>query len=373
MTAWGYPVQVRGLLDTRFTRRNTSGALKVLLNDSLRNQVTLAGTPSLNLSVDFLDSGHLLPGHSGAPLLDGAGRVVAIADGGLERGGVEINWAIPAQLLTQLEKSSESPDFTPPHADILFAADLVEESDLAQFSVDVDTLDTSRPELISVTGVSYTCGSARFVKVRTRTLEVLQQAADDPRGLLQLRSISGILVTQSDSFDVYQDLTSGATAVTPAGVAWTPGPSGCWVASPSGHVTQFVSIAPAPNPMAIQSISLQFEQRVFAAIGGGLPQVDPNWTQITPIVRSDGGIVRRGAYILPQFASTKYMFETLASKNGTFMGVATVRHDFTPMRFQMQQACLNGAQGPLCPELMEDVRWQAMMTLATHLSMFPFA
>jgi Trypsin-like peptidase domain len=39
--------------------------------------------------------GHLLPGHSGAPILDSRGRVVAVASGGLKGGYADISWAIP--------------------------------------------------------------------------------------------------------------------------------------------------------------------------------------------------------------------------------------------------------------------------------------
>jgi trypsin-like peptidase len=39
--------------------------------------------------------GNLLPGHSGAPILDSKGNVVAVANGGLKEGFAGISWAVP--------------------------------------------------------------------------------------------------------------------------------------------------------------------------------------------------------------------------------------------------------------------------------------
>ena len=56
-------------------------------------------SPSLQIDVLNLQA-QLLPGHSGAPLLDSADRVVAIGSGGLRGGEVGRSWAIPWQAVT---------------------------------------------------------------------------------------------------------------------------------------------------------------------------------------------------------------------------------------------------------------------------------
>ena len=51
-------------------------------------------SPSMKKDVLSIE-GHLLPGHSGAPILNGKNEVVGVADGGLKGGSVGISWAIP--------------------------------------------------------------------------------------------------------------------------------------------------------------------------------------------------------------------------------------------------------------------------------------
>lgn len=51
-------------------------------------------SPNLQMPV-LRVQGHLVPGHSGAPLLDSQERAVGVGNGGLAQGQVEIGWAIP--------------------------------------------------------------------------------------------------------------------------------------------------------------------------------------------------------------------------------------------------------------------------------------
>lgn len=57
-------------------------------------------SPSPEIAILEIQS-HLVPGHSGAPVLDGEGQLIGISNGGLEGGTVEIGWAIPWPITLQ--------------------------------------------------------------------------------------------------------------------------------------------------------------------------------------------------------------------------------------------------------------------------------
>lgn len=179
LRAWGYPFPTRGLIDTLFRRREVTPRLKELLNDQLRAEVHTAGMPDLDSEILMLDVGLLLPGHSGAPLVDTDGRVVGIADGGLERGAVAVNWAIAAPRLEELVTSRESLSAAAVIPTTLFAADAVPASEI--------------PTATQVVRqhADWQCGSTRLLYVRTRTFAQLADTADDQYGMRQLLANSG--------------------------------------------------------------------------------------------------------------------------------------------------------------------------------------
>lgn len=99
VTVDGFPLNFDSLLESRELRIRKR-AIRLL--DSLipRTASELIenwkerNSPSLGINVLSIE-GHLLPGYSGAPILNKANEVVGIANGGLQGGKVEISWAIP--------------------------------------------------------------------------------------------------------------------------------------------------------------------------------------------------------------------------------------------------------------------------------------
>ncbi|WP_138464522.1 serine protease [Poseidonocella sp. HB161398] len=100
--AWGYPLAAAQLIDLRVDfaggleggtttlgRAFSSGDLAKLF---LGQDYPTRDTEILRVTTT------LQPGHSGAPIFDAGGRVVAIADGGLLGGWRGINWSIPAHV-----------------------------------------------------------------------------------------------------------------------------------------------------------------------------------------------------------------------------------------------------------------------------------
>ena len=86
---------------------NSSGRLEGLLPNAVKNALNSCRRPSPSIEILYLD-GTLLPGFSGSPIIDNSGRLVGIADGGLESGASSISWGIKANKLTSLLGSSET-------------------------------------------------------------------------------------------------------------------------------------------------------------------------------------------------------------------------------------------------------------------------
>lgn len=316
LVAWGYGEGVPAMRDFRRLRvANGAATLEQNVPSQVASELKRAGSPALDLNVVPIDA-PLAPGLSGAPLLDGSDRVRAIADGGVTHGVTHVSWAIPVRYLAELIASSDSTaTFATPNAH-LSAAEVTR--------AQVFSADFVAPDARTVN-----CGTARLRMARTRTLAEARIGNDSPLGLQQLETgIGGALPTLP--FDVYEDAISGATVALPAGVELrTEGPTWCRATMLNGLIDIIVSvttIAPGSNP---DVISNQFE--LFAATQPAaywLP--DTQWSYIAPFYRPDGLIVRRKAFfhwVPNQFnRPTEYMFETLAARNGTFIGVAAIRH-----------------------------------------------
>lgn len=109
----GYPVNLP-------TQRRTDLkylGLKKLINlipegSNILPSLSRRGSPSLNSPMLDLQ-GHLLPGHSGAPIFNQDNKLIGVGNGGLQAGTIEIGWAVPWQeinwkLITEDEERFEN-------------------------------------------------------------------------------------------------------------------------------------------------------------------------------------------------------------------------------------------------------------------------
>lgn len=102
----GYPLEVTGLRSRRLAMSDIApDQLANALDSAARNDLVALGFPTLEQKVVQLE-GDLLPGDSGAPVLDSNGVVVAIGNGGLKRGQVGLGWGIPAAQLDTLSQKT---------------------------------------------------------------------------------------------------------------------------------------------------------------------------------------------------------------------------------------------------------------------------
>lgn len=123
---WGYPLAAEEMTD-----------LKIEFGGGLKRGLTTLGAAFSSKELDLLVRGQaypsrrtqilrvnsiIQPGHSGAPIFDRNGNIVAIADGGLLGGFRTLNWSIPAQVyLPLLLESNDRMPTKPSHRAQLFS------------------------------------------------------------------------------------------------------------------------------------------------------------------------------------------------------------------------------------------------------------
>lgn len=90
----GYPVELEDQLLTTQVVANYTQQLRKLVPASYRSALQQRNSPNLTTNVMRVEA-HLAPGHSGAPFLTEDGDLVAVANGGLRQGTLEIGWAMP--------------------------------------------------------------------------------------------------------------------------------------------------------------------------------------------------------------------------------------------------------------------------------------
>ncbi len=276
--------------------------LQNLLTGSAANEIGLLGFPSLNTEIVYLD-GSLLHGFSGAPVVDNQGRLIGIADGGLENGAASISWCIHAKHLQNLENSNTViPDLNHAAIRTLFSGE------------DVDA-NVAAAESIRLNGYS-------FKKYKTRTFSQLNQTGNYSQfpelGLSQLLSmftVSGIDFSQF-TYDIYIEETTGATIVIPSDLSLAADGDFLTASSSDGTYKMLIQIAQSAN---LQQTSLEYETAIKTATNTYNWYADYRLSFMQPLIRPDNVIINRRAYYAP--GTSDYGFEALAGKKNTFLGL----------------------------------------------------
>jgi hypothetical protein len=317
--------------------------------------VQKAGTPDLDVEILPIDD-PIAAGLSGAPIYDAAGHVNGVADGGVRHGIGHASWAIPVKYLAELARSTESPNSYVVTSGNLSAAEVTR----AQV-YSADFVDPHAPRV--------NCGSATLRKERVVPFAQASLVTDSPAGLVQLEQAFQFKTVPQFNLDVYADTVSGATIVVPAGTVIVSNGGACAASSPNGAITAIIMVTTVPAGQTAQSLSVAFES------AGMMPypamwRADPAWTNLTPWVRADGLVVIRKAfaYYYPpnQYNfSSRYMFETLALRGQTFLGIMGYRNNDLAA-----SACNARLQFVNCPGPDYMLSW-VTLALSVHLATFP--
>ena len=356
---------------------NSSGRLEGLLPNAVKNALNSCRSPSPSIEILYLD-GTLLPGFSGSPIIDNNGRLVGVADGGLESGASSISWGIKASQLTSLSSSNE----TFPHllncggaSNVTFSSEnLLEESH-------VDYIEYRE---------------FKFIKTKIRTVQEMMHTVDDPLGLQQLinaYSMSNNINYLEFEYDIYEDLYSGMTFCVPRGTELEVNNDliiGNFESADFKLVIypeQIQFLNPNPSLRYVSSAN-SFQQKIIAVDGGNFDyQKDFNLSYRSgPIIRYDGIKVNREAY--RGFASEinsfgvwvnvpkTYSFQTHIGRNNYYLGVSAINMSSTMKDANNLSSCINSGQchsqlrSTSCERICGEYQLFSQLVIGVHMGGF---
>jgi S1-C subfamily serine protease len=357
----GFPLKTANISSTRLDLRLGGSKLSEIVTDAaLQDHIAQLGFPSLDLRIVPIE-GHLLPGLSGAPIFDSAGKVVAIGDGGLANGAAGISWGIPASELHDLVSSSDVVGQQSPGT--------------AGSAIRAAGLFASESEA-SVQG-KITCSGVELTKIRTASFSQIAASTDDALGLQQMVNYFNVNPA-GFTFDIYQHLSSGATVVIPSNVSLTADGNSCTATLSNGDFVMRVELAIASSDAEAQSDTQRFESdAVKGAIQGW--SVDPSFTYFAPKGRFDGMLVVRKGFVhlnaqliapntIPQ---DKYLFETIATRKDVVVTETVLNNVATLQNNQLAIICRTSPLTPTCTGINARTDDWVRAVLAVQLVTFP--
>ncbi len=278
--------------------------LRNLLPASAENEIAKLSFPSLETEITYL-KGHLLKGFSGSPVVDHSGRLIGVADGGLNNGAASISWCIAAKSLDKLESSTDAfPTNSIPRARTLFAGD--------------DYIDN---EVISN-------GTHSFRKTATKTFAELDRNGTYSNfaemGLFQLlaKFRQSNINYEDFRYNIYTEMSTGATIAIPDDMNLTVNDDFFYAENASNDIRVIVRMDKSLNP---QLVSLNFEEFLMQETNIRTWIIDQRLSFMIPLQRPDNVIINRKAWF--NQTPNRYMFEVLAFRYDTFMGMSIIIDD----------------------------------------------
>ena len=301
----GYNAGNSSYMDRDFSVGLSQGtSLKDILPSASQEEIKKLQFPSLSTQITYL-KGSLLHGFSGSPIVDMQGKLIGVADGGLENGAAGISWCVNASHINNLENSSEPfPILNQTRINTLFAYE------------DYQNKDAENNVVIEL-------GNFKFQKIKTRTFSQLDLTGKysnaDAMGLSQLLSLFSMYNYKSFEYDIYMESTTGATIVIPADNELQL-KDGLLVAG-NKKIKYYVTLNKTSN---IQQTSENFEKKIMPNYATNWVS-DPYWTYLTPYYGVNNSVIRRRAYF-GNF-NRDYLFEALTGNSSSFLGVAAKKNN----------------------------------------------
>lgn len=332
--------------------------LKQLLPSVERQLIEANGPWDLNTAIIRLD-GNLTHGHSGAPIFDHKGRVVAIGAGGLQSGATGIVWAVTASYLMDATRWTN-----------IEVGSSINPENALTFSV--------QPPQTMLEQIN--CGGFQLSRSRTSSFQEMAVAIDDRPGLYKIQSAVGFgLPINFDAmqFDVWEDLRSGAVVPLPINSNLNQAHIGC-IAEIGNGVSIWIRSLDRTDDLnsqqSIQNFSVNLEIDVANRLGPLFS--DAQFTYSYPLSRSDGFVANRKGVVGPwiqidaENSYQNYGFVTHVGRGGYYLGVAALRKESIVNVNLVHQCQLTGAEAA-CDRALPPLYDWAAAVISVHMSSMP--
>jgi len=359
----GYYLAVPTMSNKRLRITYGSARLADMLPPDTRRELQRSGAIDVNLDILRLD-GSLLPGHSGAPVFDMAGRVVGIGSGGLKSGAASVSWAVPASHLAALLASNEQP-VAGANASNLFATGAPE-----------PPASSGSNGSVAAAAMQADCGSVRFVYTGVRSFQELTVGHDDLQSVNLLMTEFGLSRQQVAGFryHTFQPVDGGAAVAIPDWATLRDSGEVCRALDPSGRMTVEFAGAVVGSAWEAQAVSTQFEN-AFVLRSGRVWAPSPDYSYIAPYDRGDGLTVNRKtavgltAQYVPSLAfETLLLHQPPRTGYATFTGVIGTYWDLNAQAFAY---CETQPYVPECAPVVAQGQRLAQMIFGVLLSTAP--
>lgn len=356
---------------------NSNGKLEGLLPKKVRDALNICKRPNPAIEILYLE-GSLLPGFSGSPIVDNSGRIVGVADGGLEEGASSISWGIKSQSLDLLLNSNEAfPDFVS--------------------CGDGQVVSFSSENLLEKEKVDYIAfKNFKFIKTKVRTVQEMMYTVDDPAGLQQIvnaYSMYNNINYLQFRYDIYEDVNSGITFCVPEGITLKI-ENDLIVGSFEGNDFKIIfwpAFIEYPNPnqyMRYATSSSQFQQKIVMMDGSNLTyQKDQNLSYMWgPVIKPDGTKLNREAYRgyyvtndmygQASYVPATYSFQAHAGKGNYYFGAAALNMNSTYEEMTAISSCVETGQCMIqntsgyCKNICDRFRLFSQLVIGVHMGGF---
>ncbi|HKK30088.1 MAG TPA: serine protease [Alphaproteobacteria bacterium] len=340
-----------------------SSRLADMLPARVRRELAGAGSIDLGMEIVRLD-GHLLPGLSGAPIVNKDGRVVAIGSGGLKSGAASVSWGVPAAHLEALLQSAER-EIVSIQSLSLFATPLLENGNDSRDGRD-------QPEM-----VSFTCGGVRFVYTGMRTFEELTFGHGDLDTIEYL--IDEAALTEADlagfAYHTFQPVEGGAAVAVPEwAVVEYADTQHCQAVGMDRRISVTFTGQPVASFDQAQAVSVQFETD-YAVWSERVWQPFPDYSYAGPLLRDDGLVVNRKAFLAidpsgtTSLAAVSHLIhQPPHSEYANFTGVIGAAWNLS---IDWYDYCDTAPSHPNCAAYQAEQRLVIQMVLGVYLSTAP--